>query len=415
MMELDLGAPIYLARQLAQMESSVGLSMDQLEQLAYHTGPALGIITEDSGQYHKFDLISLEEIRKKDEDSITYQFRRDLTGIPYLTGAKGVLWLCEQKGLSIAPLTKVSIPHDVFRECDKDQWFDISSFYSDLELRNNRVVRLAGLGVPDAIMLPETRILWEKVELLESGQLGNRVRRWTHGRVMRSLNDIGYSLADGWSAGMRELFETIDDEGREAIDARRRARYKQMVDHLIAMYEKRGMTYPEALIKAHDEAKGKPSTRPASLDGMGIQVYDPFPGQVVADFLKNHRNSFIQSDIEQRIYDRILAGEDPDTVFGDSDYELDGPEYACDHWAVAITNVMIRETGLSFGVHIADPDGKYNNRSCILYADKSPWQYNEKEHKLSRNMLYQILDRYALELGLSVWENAYFVLDIEDN
>lgn len=415
MMEMTLGVPVFLERQLEQMEDAAGLTIEQLERLASHESPALGIITEDDGRYHKFDLIELEEIKKRDDDSITYVFKKGLEGIPYLAGTKGILWLCEQKDISIKPVTRVSIPHDVFRECDKEQWYDISSFYADLESYNNRVTRLANLGAPDFIMLMEARKLWEKVELLESGHLGSHVRCWTHGRIIRSLNDIGYSLADGWSAGMRELFDTIDDNGRDAVDARRRARYRHLVDKYTVMYEKQGMGYLDAIVKAHDKVKGNPATRPLSVEGMGFQIRDPFPRQVVADFLENHRTSFIKSDAEQNIYNRIRDGEDLDTVFEDSDYELDGPEYACDHWAVAVANVMCRETGLSFGVHIANPDGKYKNRSSILYADKSPWQYNEKERKLSRNMLYQILDRYALELGLSVWEDAYFILDIEDN
>ena len=415
MMEMTLGVPVFLERQLEQMVEPAGLTISQLEQLAFHDSPALGIITEDNGRYHKFDLIGLQEITEKDEDAITYGFKKGLEGIPYLTGTKGILWLCDQKGISIKPVARVSIPHDVFRECDKEQWFDISSFYADLEQYNNRVTRLANLGASGPIMLNEARKLWEKAELLESGHLGSHVRRWRHGRIIRSLNDIGYSLADGWSAGMRELFDAIDGMGTDAIDARSRARFKRLVGKYTAMYEKHGIPYVDAIAKAHDRVKGNPLTRPVSIEGMGIQIYDPFPRQVIVDFLESHRSSFIRGDAEQKIYDRIRAGEGLDTVFEDSDYELDGPEYAFDHWAVAVANIMCRETGLPFGVHIANPYGKYKNRSCILYADKSPWRYNEKEHRLSRNMLYQILDRYALELGLSVWENAHFILDIEDD
>ena len=91
-----------------------------------------------------------------------------------------------------------------------------------------------------------------------------------------------------------------------------------------------------------------------------------------SEHINIHRTSFIKSDAEQNIYNRIRDGEGLDTVFANLDYELDESEYAYDHWAVAVANVMCRETGLSFGVHIANPNGKYKNRSSILYADKSP-------------------------------------------
>lgn len=417
MMELNLAVPIYLTRQLAQMREATGLSLDQLQHLAYHSLPALGVITEDHEPYQKFDLIELHELKEKSDDSNgerAWVSRKGLEDIPYLTGADGIHWLCEQKEIDISPVTRISIRNDVFRECDREQWYDISQLYADVERRNDRVSRLARLNAPQAIMLPEAYVLWEQVEMLESGHIGNYKRRWNHGRIIRALNDIGYSLADGWSSGMREQFEHLDDEGKDAIDDRRRQRFKNLVDKYTEKYEAQGMPFIDALIKAHDDAEGNPATRPASAEGMGIHIYDPFPRQVLADFLEKHKLSFIKSDAEHKLYDRIQSGEDLDTVFENSDYELDGPAYGFEHWAVAVANVMIRETGLSFGVHIADPDGKYKNRCSIMFADKAPWLYNDKEKKLSRNMLYQILDRYALELGLTVWEGAYFVMDFED-
>ena len=415
MMELTLAAPIYLTRQLARMKKATGLSLSQLQHLAYYYLPALGVITEDCELYHKFDLIELHEITNDEEDGSSYKDKEGLAGIPFLTGVDGIQWLCEQKGLDVPPLTKVSIPDSVFRECTRDQWYDISHMYADLEQRNRRVSRLLELRVPNAIQLPETMMLWQKVELLEAGRIGNRQRHWTHGRVVRSLNDIGYSLIDGWSAAMLEHFEFLDDLGKEEIEERRRQRFDKLLAQYTKRNEARGMSFMDALIQAHDDVRGNPSTRPASIEGMGIQIYDPFPRQIIADFLENHKLSFIKSDVEQKLYDRIISGEDLDTVFEDSNYELDGPEYALEHWAVAVANVMIRETGLSFGVHIADPDGKYKNRSCILFSAREPWLYNEKDKKLSSNMLYQILDRYALELGLTVWDSAYFVMDLEDD
>ena len=75
---------------------------------------------------------------------------------------------------------------------------------------------------------------------------------------------------------------------------------------------------------------------------------------------------------------------------------------------------MTRETGLRFEAFYADPDNGKGNRSCIIFPERPVWEYNEKEKKLSRNMLYQILDRYALELKLSVTTNCYYIMRIDD-
>ena len=110
MMELTLAAPIYLTRQLAQMKKATGLSLSQLQHLAYYYLPALGVITEDCELYRKFDLIELHEITNDEEDGSSYKDKEGLASIPFLTGVDGIQWLCEQKGLDVPPLTKVSIP-----------------------------------------------------------------------------------------------------------------------------------------------------------------------------------------------------------------------------------------------------------------------------------------------------------------
>ena len=332
-----------------------------------------------------------------------------------LHSINAVKWLCQQKKIDIQPLTKISIPITVFRECDSDQWFDISDFYFALEMKNNGVNRLAELGAPEVIMDMETMELWKRVEMLETGMINRDGRKWSHGRIIRGLNDIGFSLIDGWDEGMNDYFEKYFDEP----DEDRLERWQKMSAASCKMHVNRltaiGISKEDANKYAVKRVFGNPTQRLSSVEGMGIWLPLTLPPRIFADFLGNHRLSFIKSDFEQSLYDRIISGEDANYIFSGSDYELDGSEYACDHWGVAVANIMRRETGLSFDVCVADPDDKFSNRSCILFPERNPWLYNEKEKRLSRNMLYQILDRYALELRLQAAKNCYYVFNWDDD
>ena len=415
MLDLELATPVFLLRQLAAMEQGTGLSFQKLKQLAFYETPGLGIVTEDTVRYRKFDLIELQEEQGADDGDTAWVFKKGIQA-PFIAGVNGISWLCEQKEIEIQPLSKISIPDSVFEECDKEQWYDISQLYEKVSRRNSRVKSLTSLPkpLPGAILYLETMMLWQEVEMLECGHIGKAARHWTHGRILRGLNDIGFSLADGWADGMREPIEIIEE-----TDEERRARQQRMreidIRWYTRYYQKQGLSESEAYFHALNQVNGEPSVRVLTVEGMGLQYYDETQRCIVAEFLKNHKRTFIQSEKEQQIYECVQAGDDLTEAFDGSDYELDGLGYGYEHWAVAVANVMIRETGLSFEVHRADTNEKYQNRSCIIFPVKSPWLYNEKEKHLSRNMLYQILDRYALELHLTVKEDCYFIMEIEDS
>ena len=408
MLNLELAVPIYLERHLRKIKRQTGISMSELYQLAYRSMPALGIFTEDAGEYKKFDFIELDVIIGDKE----YTGRNDITGLPYLTGEKAIAWLCEQKGLDIEPISRIDISGGVYRECDKDQWFDICSYYADVERQNVRLTHLVQAHVPEIILLNETSKLWESVQLLESGYLMGRNRRWNHGRIVRSLNDIGFSLVDGWIDGLGEL---IIDETEEEKEERRLKTEERKLLYYISYYMKQGMESGDAFSRAVKRVRGDPKTRVCTIEGMGIRLPHSIRDKVIPNFLKNHKQTFIRSEKEQELYDKIQAGENLESLFEDSDYELDdGPYYALNHWAVAVANVIMRETGLRLGVEIAQQDDE-KNRSCIVFPDRKPWLFNEKEKRLSYNMLYQILDRYALELHMAVSDDAYFITEAEDS
>lgn len=89
---------------------------------------------------------------------------------------------------------------------------DIIEFASSVARRNERLSRLSEMGMPAVIMKNEKRVLKEKVEALEHNNLHGNPIRHQDGTICRALNDVGYSLVNGWDAGMLLEFEKRSKE-----------------------------------------------------------------------------------------------------------------------------------------------------------------------------------------------------------
>ena len=412
MLSIKLAVPILLDRQLAELSDKLNMSLNELRQLAYTKSPHLGIIFEDTDVHQKYDLIELSTVSEVNDDTISYRHRTDLGDTPYYTGFEAVLWLCKEKGVPVKSITDVSIPDIVFSRCDSDQWYDISQAFFSVELRNNRTQRLASLNAPFLIMCNEIRSLYESVEILECGKIGGASRRWNHGRMIRGLNDVGYSLVEGVLKGLGEIEyqEYTKDVARE----RQMLTNRLELEWYIEQYKRKGMDPVDAVNRALRLIEGDPDRRARSVEGMGFWLRDPINPKIVFNFLDLHKKSFVKSPEEQIIYDLLKQGAEVYEVFHTRNKIKGLEECRYTFWGEAVSAVMMRETGLHFEAFYADPNKRKGNRSCILFPERSVWEYNEKEKKLSRNMLYQLLDRYALELQHSVSTNCYYIMQIDD-
>jgi hypothetical protein len=147
-----------------------------------------------------------------------------------LYGSEAVLYLCSQKGVTEPCVEEVNIPGELFIRTKPGQWIDVCNLVYTLEMRNDRVTKLASLNVPKIILINERRMLKDKVEQLENNNYHGKVIRYNNGVAMRSLNDLGYSLLYGWDDGMKAIFakeqEEIDQmmqdaefEDEEAVEA----------------------------------------------------------------------------------------------------------------------------------------------------------------------------------------------------
>ena len=416
MLSLKLCTPILLERQLSELCGKLGCTFDEIRQLACIRTPMLGVIYEDTSDYKKYDLIEISSVSIDKDGCRTNTYRTDRDDLPFYTGFDAVLWLCKEKGIDVNPLTDISIPDHIFTNCDSEQWYDISDSFAKIEYYNHLVDKFMQLNAPESILIMKKRDLYEYIEFLECGKIGGGNRKWNHGRMVRGLNDIGYSLIDGMLPGMQGLcFEEYD----EYVAKERRDRNRMIEEQwYISKFTKDGMDPIDALIRAMRLVNGNPSKRPRSIEGMGFWLKEPIDPGNVFSFLDAHKSTFIQSDEEQRIYDQMNEGSFRPEVYevfrAPDDESSDVDDHRYSFWGEAVAAIMTRETGLRFEAFYADPNNGKGNRSCIIFPERPVWEYNEKEKKLSRNMLYQILDRYALELKLSVSTNCYYIMRIDD-
>lgn len=420
MFNIQLAVPLFLDRQLEGIAKSLNLSISTLRQLAYHQSPCLGIIKEDIKDHKKGDIFPVDIVIQNENGENVITGNPDAVEIPLVTSTEAVCLLCSLNNIEAKPLTEIYIPESVFMECNTEQWYDISSLFADVNSYNNRVKRMTSMNAPDIILRNEARLLWEKVEILETGHLG-RSRRWIHGRTIRGLNDLGFSLVSGWSEGMKLSFEEEydvdenEDIRRERKKERKRWERKQKFQFYLNRYMEQGLDFSEAFNKASISTNDNINMRPSTVEGIGMRFNDRITRDVLYTFLDNHKRSFVKSDVEKEIYEQIRNYEDPYKVFKKCEYYLDYTKGYSDHWIVAVGNIIYRETGIRPEIFLAGGDDQYHNRNCIMFPQRNPWEYNDKEKRLTKDTLFKTLDRYALELKLTVCMECYYVFEVEDS
>ena len=420
MFDIQLSTPLFLDSQLEGIAKSLNLSKSTLRQLAYHQSPCLGVVKEDTQNLKKGDIIPVDIVTQNENGESVITDNPDAEGIPLVTCTEAVCFLCALNKIEAKPLTEIYIPESVFSECNTEQWYDISSLFADVNDFNNRVKRMMAMNSPDIILRHHARLLWERVEMLETGHLG-RSRRWSHGRTIRGLNDLGFSLVSGWSEGMKLTFEEEydvdenEDIRRERKEERKRWERKQKFKFYLNRYMKQGLDFSEAFNRASISTNDNINMRPSTVEGIGLRFNDRITRDVLYAFLENHKRSFVRSEAEKEIYEQIRNYEDPYKVFKKCEYNLDYSKDYSGHWIIAVGNIIFRETGIEPEIFLAVGDDKYHNRNCIMFPQRNPWEYNDKEKRLTKDTLYKTLDRYALELKLTVCRECYYIFEVEDS
>ena len=129
------------------------------------------------------------------------------------------------------------------------------------------------------------------------------------------------------------------------------------------------------------------SMRSSFVYGYGFKV-DEIKTSVMVNFIKKHKETFCQSDIEKQIFNDledtdngIFAYNYMEDFFGEYGYscELSG----CEGFGAVISNIMSRETGIRFEYQRGCDD--CGSVPTVMFSDCPVWCYNEVEKKLTSN------------------------------
>lgn len=109
------------------------------------------------------------------------------------------------------------------------------------------------------------------------------------------------------------------------------------------------------------------------------------------EFFKRHIATVEKLGEEDAL--EIINSEDGDIEEIEVDAEFG---YCWKGFLNLIANVMTKETGIRFSCYSGD-----NGSIAIMLLESLPWYWNEVEINLTKDILTDILKKYAEELGLS--------------
>lgn len=187
MIKIDLVRPIVMYKQIKGISLLTKVSEENLQKLVTCIKY---IVTEDANGLSKRHIIDEVEASRSGIDKKLL-----------LTGSEAVVWLLNDMSISEKVISSIEIPSDVFLEGMR-QWNDICSLCVAVEMKNNRTKNLIEIGAPDIVIRNEYRMLTEAVNMLEDTSWSNDPPVWPDGTIKRCLADVGYSLINGWDAGM---------------------------------------------------------------------------------------------------------------------------------------------------------------------------------------------------------------------
>lgn len=196
MIEIKLPFPVYLEKQLQEISERTGLGRDDLEKIL---DESLFAAMDFGGGYSLTSPGEATEYTK--------------------TGTDGIERLCSIHSIDIRPVEKIELSLDVYYECCPLEWSDFCARAAEIESNCERYRKLVELKAPDIIIRAVSRQIRMSLERLEHNFPNDPDRQATEdGRVRRALNDIGYSLVDGWDAEMLEEFDRREREMQEEIE-----------------------------------------------------------------------------------------------------------------------------------------------------------------------------------------------------
>lgn len=162
------------------------------------------------------------------------------------------------------------------------------------------------------------------------------------------------------------------------------------------------ITQEERLLKAIFGESSDPDNT-VTIAGIGFYIPKNIPEFLIKEFLKNHKDTFCQTEKEADLYNRYInENATKEAVF--ARYSVDtvtGAGGNC--WLGMLVNIIYRETKLNVqGWLNAFNDDDEPIADAIVFANGMPWDFTEDEKYYNRRSLIVALDKYARELRTEI-------------
>ena len=205
MLNFKLCKPMIIDTQVMEIAKDLPY---ELEDLMHVLSCVKYVVKNNSGEYV---IVSIEDLTKRIAN-------HDVVSGTQLYGPEAIMKLCEEHCVDITPITEVDVPVDFYYEYCDQFWRDICYLFARAEQRSNRLQKLINVEAPEIIIRNETRMLIEYLEELEhnnlyvwSGSDGKHICD-QNDRVIRALNDGGYSIVHGWD---KEMIEQMNHDAKK--------------------------------------------------------------------------------------------------------------------------------------------------------------------------------------------------------
>lgn len=199
-LETELAKPIYLYKQIPEISRITGLEETDIKKIMMNSL----IVEKHKGSYI---LVSAKQLASNSN------------GQYYGSDAITYLLNLHKKAEDVIPLFSVIIPYQIFGEATPREWYDITYLFSRVKNRSDRLKRLTELSAPTIIMLNEERMLWEAITSLEDNDNPVLKPLVDYNDIMlRSLNDMEYSLLTGWSEEKRKRMEDWEEGFKNSME-----------------------------------------------------------------------------------------------------------------------------------------------------------------------------------------------------
>lgn len=140
------------------------------------------------------------------------------------------------------------------------------------------------------------------------------------------------------------------------------------------------------------------STQSYSVNGYGF--YIDSSEESLRKFILNHKNTILLKCGEEakEVLNFVSNPENEADIFEEFD-SYNNEQNSEEGVYGIVADIMTNETGVRFS--FINPMDRDCDNGCIMFEQFYPWYFNEYEKELTEGKLYQMMKKYAEEVGTS--------------